>query len=286
MQILSRDKNRAVPGYFLSPRGVDAADYPARSGAHQQRTPPRPELWQPACDRPFLARRNTQSIAIGTATCRRYLEATKRGGGVSGRGDSRYRYAKITIPALAAGELRVFDDNNADGPSDAVLCQGSSQVARSITSYTAHNSAHSRGRGCHHQPPPRPPPVSSLFNDNNDDTDTDVRGRQRRHQRQQGRRPIAPKTPSSTRKRAVSPPSQAPSARPGAPSVRPGAPSGTAARALNTAAALLTPSATDRTAIEGHATTARNAEQAALTSYNNRTDEHSRRHQSLPIPQN
>ena len=68
-------------------------------------------------------------------------DATTQGGGVTGRGDSRFRYARITIPALAAGELRVFDQATA-GPSDAVLCQGSSQLARSITSYSAHNTAH------------------------------------------------------------------------------------------------------------------------------------------------
>ena len=66
--------------------------------------------------------------------------ATTRGGGVTGRGDTRFRYARITVPALAAGELRVFDDT-ATNVSDAVLCQGSSPVARSITSYSAHNTA-------------------------------------------------------------------------------------------------------------------------------------------------
>ena len=40
---------------------------------------------------------------------------TKKGGGTSGRGDVRYHYAKITIPALAAGELRVFDAEHSLG---------------------------------------------------------------------------------------------------------------------------------------------------------------------------
>ncbi len=67
-------------------------------------------------------------------------DATTRGGGVTGRGDNKFRYARITIPALAAGELRVSDAATA-GPSDAVLCRGSSPLVNSITSYTAHNTA-------------------------------------------------------------------------------------------------------------------------------------------------
>ena len=77
-------------------------------------------------------------IVVGTLTADG--SATTRGGGVTGRGDDRFRYARITVPALTAGELRVFDDT-ATNVSDAVLCQGSSQIARSITSYTAHNTA-------------------------------------------------------------------------------------------------------------------------------------------------
>ena len=67
---------------------------------------------------------------------------TKRGNGVSGAGDIRYHYAKITIPALAAGELRVFDGTEtANHVSDAVLCRGSSQMVSSRMSYTRHNNA-------------------------------------------------------------------------------------------------------------------------------------------------
>ena len=68
---------------------------------------------------------------------------TRRGGGTSGRGDIKYHYAKITIPALAAGELRVFDTTTRtdDVLSDAVLCRGSSSIASSTTSYTVHNTA-------------------------------------------------------------------------------------------------------------------------------------------------
>ena len=68
---------------------------------------------------------------------------TRRGGGTSGRGDIKYHYAKITIPALAAGELRVFDTTTRtdDVLSDAVLCRGSSSIASSTTSYTVHDTA-------------------------------------------------------------------------------------------------------------------------------------------------
>ena len=78
------------------------------------------------------------AIAITSANLEDQSQATTQGGGVTGRGDNRFRYARITIPALAAGELRVFD---ATAISDAVLCRGSSQIAKSITSYSAHNTA-------------------------------------------------------------------------------------------------------------------------------------------------
>ena len=65
---------------------------------------------------------------------------TKRGEGVPGRGSRTYHYAKITLPELTAGELRVFDDE-ADPISDAVLCRGSSPVVSSRMSYRAHDSA-------------------------------------------------------------------------------------------------------------------------------------------------
>ena len=58
--------------------------------------------------------------------------------GVGSTTRERLRYGKITIPALAAGELRVFSTTS---PSDAVLCRGGSTRASSRTSYTAHNSA-------------------------------------------------------------------------------------------------------------------------------------------------
>lgn len=72
------------------------------------------------------------------------------------RGDQRFHYAKITIPTLAAGELRVFDSTAAGGatqtndgdatndttPSDAILCRKGTQIASSRETYTgAHYSA-------------------------------------------------------------------------------------------------------------------------------------------------
>ena len=59
--------------------------------------------------------------------------------GVGSTTREKLRYGKITIPALAAGELRVFSTT---APSDAVLCRGSER-ASSRTSYTAHNNANS-----------------------------------------------------------------------------------------------------------------------------------------------
>ena len=52
------------------------------------------------------------------------------------------QYAKITVPQLAAGELRVFDSRTgATDASDAVLCHGTSQRARYITSHPSSHSA-------------------------------------------------------------------------------------------------------------------------------------------------
>lgn len=64
---------------------------------------------------------------------------TKRGAGSTTR--ERLRYAKITVPALAAGELRVFHTQDGD-VSDAVLCRPGTDVT-SRTSYSSHNSANS-----------------------------------------------------------------------------------------------------------------------------------------------
>ena len=194
----------------------------------------------------------TPAITNGTVLA---AQVTKQGGSVTDRGDSKYRYARITIPALAAGELRVFDDN-ANGPSDAVLCRGSTQVARSITSYSAHNSAHSAAAAATRAATAantvwlrnNPTPGDITPGDNTDDTTTDA-------------------APDISTVSAAS--SVLSRVRSGLISARSAL--GTAARALNTAAAA-NPVAADRTTIEGYATAARNAEQRALSIYNNRTD--------------
>ena len=61
--------------------------------------------------------------------------ATKAGTGQSKEGNKRYRYAKITVPQLAAGELRVFSTGENDPPADAILCYGSEQRAYYKTTY-------------------------------------------------------------------------------------------------------------------------------------------------------
>ena len=68
---------------------------------------------------------------------------TKQGTGSAAKGgNTRYRYAKITVPQLAAGELRVFDTRGDNNASDAVLCHGSSTRARYRTTHpSSHTSA-------------------------------------------------------------------------------------------------------------------------------------------------
>ncbi len=65
----------------------------------------------------------------------------KVGTGTAANGGYDYlRYAKITVPQLAAGELRVFDSTGTH-VSDAVLCKGTRAYVTSRTSYSAHNAA-------------------------------------------------------------------------------------------------------------------------------------------------
>ncbi len=94
----------------------------------------------PSCsglpDDAFFGGSETASI---TSTIQTPSLGTKRGEGSTTR--QRLRYAKITIPALAAGELRVFGPG--DSVSDAVLCRGGSMRATSRTSYSSHDSANS-----------------------------------------------------------------------------------------------------------------------------------------------
>ena len=68
--------------------------------------------------------------------------ATKAGTDQSGEGNDRYRYAKITVPQLAAGELRVFSTEGA--PADAILCYGSSRRAYYKTTYDSDHNREER----------------------------------------------------------------------------------------------------------------------------------------------
>ncbi len=78
----------------------------------------------------------TAPSTIGTAGTASPDLDTARGTGTTAR--ERLHYAKIMIPALAAGELRV---HSTETPTDAVLCRGTSTRATSRTDYRAHNSA-------------------------------------------------------------------------------------------------------------------------------------------------
>ena len=78
----------------------------------------------------------TAPSTIGTNGTPTPALATAQGVGTTTR--EKLRYAKIMIPALAAGELRVHSTTT---PSDAVLCRGTSTRATSRTNYSAHNTA-------------------------------------------------------------------------------------------------------------------------------------------------
>ncbi len=169
--------------------------------------------------------------------------ATRRGGGVTGRGDDKFRYARITVPALAAGELRVFGVTT-DGLSDAVLCRGSGQLAKSITSYTAHNTAHA---------------AAARADDNDDTTATDAAGR--------ATAAAAAATAAST---AADDTSTTPSLTTRLSRARSAL--NTARSALNTARSALNTAGRALQAANAAAaniTTVTNAEQAALAAYNN-----------------
>ena len=80
----------------------------------------------------------TANIAAITAAAPRDDSViTKKGvTGTSNSGNENYSYAKITIPTIAAGELRIFD-SRADAVSDATLCKGSTQIAKYSKSYNS-----------------------------------------------------------------------------------------------------------------------------------------------------
>ncbi len=65
---------------------------------------------------------------------------TKKGTSTTGEGNTNYHYAQITIPALAAGELRVFDSRGSGGTavSAASLCRGGTRIAFYNKSYSSH----------------------------------------------------------------------------------------------------------------------------------------------------
>ena len=65
--------------------------------------------------------------------------STKAGATAANSGNTRYVYAKITIPALAAGELRVFDSRNSGGSdvSAASLCRRGSSIASFSKGYSS-----------------------------------------------------------------------------------------------------------------------------------------------------
>ncbi len=97
----------------------------------------------PSCSRlpddAFFTDPATTTLGITSGVPASTALTTKRGEGSTTR--ERLRYAKITIPALAAGELRVFHTSTGD-VSDARLCRPGTDVTSS-TSYSAHNSANS-----------------------------------------------------------------------------------------------------------------------------------------------
>ena len=72
-----------------------------------------------------------------------HTSSAKRGEGTATKkGSEKYYYAKITVPPLAAGELRVFSTDGA--PVDAVLCHDGRERARYKNAY---NSVHGRDEG-------------------------------------------------------------------------------------------------------------------------------------------
>ena len=87
---------------------------------------------------------STETLGITASITGKADLATKRG--TAGEGNENYRYAKITIPTIAAGELRIFDGRTtaATNVSAATLCKGSTQIAKYSKSYssTKHKDGH------------------------------------------------------------------------------------------------------------------------------------------------
>ena len=93
----------------------------------------------------FFVAAQTAAITPTAADLTPALSTRQGMGSAAKGGNTKYRYAKITVPQLAAGELRVFDTRDAGiNASDAVLCQGTSTRARYRTSHpSSHSSAES-----------------------------------------------------------------------------------------------------------------------------------------------
>ena len=110
---------------------------PGTAGAHTQALPSCSGL--PTATDFYNGEDVTAEIVVGTPAPD---IATAPGTGESGRGNERYRYAKIIVPPLAAGELRVFSTTSSPiEPTDAVLCHN----GRSRASYkTSYDAAHTR----------------------------------------------------------------------------------------------------------------------------------------------
>ena len=110
----------------------------------QAHTPDTPTCSGLPTDTDFFSETDeTASIVIGALTPD--LVTQQGTGSAANGGNTKYRYAKITVPQLAAGELRVFDTRDPtesatlNAASDAVLCHGTSIRAQYRTS---HPSSH------------------------------------------------------------------------------------------------------------------------------------------------
>ncbi len=80
-------------------------------------------------------------ITSGNFSDNNLSTSTKKGTGESGGGNKNYYYAKITVPALTAGELTV-SEATATNPSEAILCGRQEGSVSDLPSYTtAHNNA-------------------------------------------------------------------------------------------------------------------------------------------------
>ena len=99
-------------------------------------------LTDPSCSRlpnaDFFTTNETLAITSSNFSDNNLSTNTKKGTSESGGGSTTYHYAKITVPALTAGELMVSEGT---GPSEGILC---GRNVSSLPSYVAaHTSAES-----------------------------------------------------------------------------------------------------------------------------------------------